>query len=281
MGFDGVFMRPPPPFSFAHLFTAALLGLSVSACNPNGTFQGQLRDGLSDAPQQGVRIIARGIGSGDPSCGVREATTDSEGTFVISDTCPKTFYNIETTQNTLFLSGNKPIVGGEVATQIVKVSLWRAPTDGNIAILNGDELIPLRSFSDVETDTVAGTDIQVRYPSKKPLRVPTVGVGKFLVISGKETMERIQLLPLIPDSEARKFEGDLTIRDHVWIGTQFVSDTEVESVEAEINSERKKEAADAKGKRMARYLSHNAVPAGRYALLSKTDSRTYVIDFEE
>jgi hypothetical protein len=118
---------------------------------------------------------------------------------------------------------------------------------------------------------------KVRYPDMKPTgRVITIGSGEHLVLSGKRVVQKMQILPLVANPGRVALEGD-TIRDHVFIGVQFDARGQATAVEAEMDASKVTEVL-IRGEGM-KFIAHDAVPEGRYALMGEKDSRVTILDF--
>ena len=253
--------------------TAAFL----SACSPGGSYSGTVVDGFTQEPREGVAVLAKSTDTSDMACQVREATTDATGAFSLQNLCGDGTYQISLGAEHLMLDQAVTLEGATVAGAGIKLVTWRAPSGAGVFRLKDDKVESLRSFSDVATETVLGSDVKVRYPTMKPTKVLTIGANDRLVLSGKETLTRMELHPLVADSGTRQFEGDVSIQDHVYIGVAFTSDTEWDAREAKLDAS--KITVVDNGERAVKYISGAALPQGRYALLGPKDSRTYVFDF--
>ena len=159
----------------------------------------------------------------------------------------------------------------------VKVVSWRAPKGDGVYKLSDDGLASLRSFSDVDTETVLESEDTVRYPTMKPTKVASIGNAEHLVLAGGDTLSRLEVHPLVADQGKRQFAGDVSIEDHVYIGVRFLSDTEWESQEATLDAS--KVTVVDNGERKVKYIAGDALPQGRYAVLGPNDKRTFVFDF--
>jgi hypothetical protein len=258
----------------------ALLMAPLAACSPGGTHQGTLVDGLTGAPRDGVRLLARSADAADLTCQVREATTDAAGAFVLENTCAGATYTLSAADDGFLLDGSLEWKGGEQTVTPIGYTAWRAPTKGaGVYKLSSDALQPLKTFADVHTETVVETDVKVRYPTLKPVKVSGLDKGDWLVIVGKSNVDRLKVHPLIADDAVRAFNGDVTIDNHVYIGVKFNSDTEYELVDAQLDADKIRNVSV--GDHVVRFIAQDAVPEGRYALLGDSDKRTFVMDFGE
>ena len=249
----------------------------LSACSPGGSYSGTLVDGFTQQPREGVAVLAKSTNTADMACKVREAKTDAAGAFSLQNLCSDGTYTVSLGAEHLMLDQAVTLEGATAAGVGVKLVSWRAPSGAGVFRLKDDKIENLRSFSDVATETVLGTDVKVRYPTMKPTKVLEIAPGDRLVLSGKDTLARMQLHPLVADTGTRQFEGAVSIQDHVYIGVAFTSDTEWEAREAQLDAS--KVTVVDNGTRSVKFISGDALPQGRYALLGPNESRTYVFDF--
>lgn len=256
----------------------ALLMAPLAACSPGGNHQGIVVDGLTGTPREGVRVLARSADASDLTCQVREATTDATGAFTLENTCAGATYNVAAADDGLLVEGALQLKGGEQSTSPASYTAWRAPTKGTgVYKLSADSLKPLKTFADVHTETVVDSDVKVRYPTLKPVKVSGLDKGDWLVIVGKSNVDRLKVHPLIPDDSVRAFTGDVTIDNHVYIGVQFDTDTDFELVDAQLDTDKVRNVSV--GDHVVRFIGHDALPEGRYALLGDSDKRTFVLDW--
>ena len=178
-------------------------------------------------------------------------------------------------QPNLQMSGGTVIEATE-QTEPNKHEAWWSPDGSGVYVLAGESVKPVPTFSDVENDeTVDGQ--AVRYPSMKPTgKVITVDAGKYLVISGKNMVKRMEFFPLVTDTNRRRFKSGW-ITDHVFIGHKFETDTKSAPLQANIDASKVKEVLIRN--EGVRYLAYDALPAGRYALLGQGDDRVTILDF--
>ncbi len=254
-----------------------IFSISIFAgCSGGGAYQGVLSNGMDNQALSGIRIVAKSSPpSPDLTCQVREATTDASGAFTLADLCHKQSYVMSIPQPNLQLSGTI-VVDGTEQTEPGKHEAWWSPDGSGVYLLAGESIKPVPTFSDVETDeTVDGQT--VRYPSMKPTgKVITVDAGKHLVISGKKMVKRMEFFPLVADPKRRRFKSGW-ITDHVFIGHQFEGDSKSAPIQAELDESKIKEVLIRN--EGVRYIAHDALPAGRYAMLGKDDDRVSILDF--
>ena len=255
-----------------HIF----LALFFSACGGGGDYKGVLANGMNGEPLADIRLLAKSSPpSPDLTCQVRETKTDAKGAFTFAELCHEQSYIVSIPQANLQLSGGGVIEGAE-QTEPGAHQAWWSPDGSGVYLLSGDAVKPVPTFADVESDeTLDGK--KVRYPSMKPTgKVITIDAGKHLVISGKKMVKRLEFYPLVADPGRRRLKSGW-ITDHVFIGHQFSTDTKHEAVEASIDTAKVKDVLIRN--EGVRYLSHDALPAGRYALLGNDDDRVTILDF--
>ena len=257
--------------------TALALLLGVGGCGPRGAIDGQLLDGPSGTPREGVVLEAEAVRDAPENCRRREVTTGVHGDFRFDGICPGVRYRLTAPGGVLQLDGAVAVLGEAAPQSVASVRAWRSSggRDG-VFRLSGDRLVPILPFADVATDIVVGTEMVVRYPSLRPVQVPLVAADEWLVIAGAGIVGHLKLHPLIADPAERAFEGDVRIDGHAYIGVRFHSDTEAERVDASVDAERVHRVGT--GTSVLEYVAWDAAPAGRYALLGDTDSQTYVVD---
>ena len=249
-----------------------------SGCSGSGVYQGVLANGMDNQTLSGIRIVAKSSPpSPDLTCQVRETTTDAQGAFTLSDLCHDQSYVMEIPQPNLQLSGNIVVQGSE-QTEPGKHEAWWSPDGSGVYMLAGESVKPVPTFADVETgETIDGQ--KVRYPSMKPTgKVITIDAGKHLVISGKKTVKQMEFFPLVADPKRRRFKSGW-ITDHVFIGHRFESDARSAPVQADLDPAKVQEVLIRN--EGVRYIAHDALPAGRYAMLGKNDNRVSILDFGE
>ena len=254
------------------------VGFFLTACGGGGDYKGTLVNGMDGAPLEAVRILAKSSPpSPDMTCQVRETTTGPNGGFIFADLCHKQTYVVSIPEATLQLAGGTVIEASE-QTEPVKHEAWRSPDGSGVYLLDGASVKTVPTFADVENDeTLNGTPI--RYPSMKPTgKVITVDSGKHLVISGKKELKRLEFVPLVSDTTRRRLKSGW-ITDHVFIGHQFGQDANGSPISAKLD-ETKLTDVLIRNEGM-RYIAHDALPAGRYALLGKGDARVTILDFGE
>lgn len=250
--------------------------LVIGGCSGSSNYNAMLINGMSGEPLSGVRVVAKASPApADLTCQVREAVSREDGALVLEDLCRDQSYVLRVPDPTLQLSGTTVVTGQpEMAT--VTHQAWRSPDGHGLYRLSGDSLAVLPTFSDVASD-VALDGTPVRYPDMKPTgKVITIGEGEHLIVSGKKAIQRTKIHPLIPHEGRVRLQGD-TIRNHVFIGVEFNAASQPIQREASLDSAKVTEVL-IRGEGM-QFIAHDALPAGRYAVLGDTDSRVTILDF--
>ena len=249
---------------------------AMVGCSGAGEYKGVLTNGMDGSPLAGIRIVAKASPAPpDLTCQVREATTGPDGSFVLAELCRKQNYVMKIPAPTLQMSGNTVVAGAEEMDPATHQA-WRSPDGHGLYRLQGESVASLPTFSDVAVDeALDGTT--VRYPDMKPTgKVITIGAGEHLVLAGKRTIQRLQFYPLVAHAGRIRLKGD-TIRDHVFIGVGFDAAGKPTQMEAEFDESKITEVL-IRGEGM-RFVAHDALPAGRYAVLGAKDSRVTILDF--
>ncbi|MEZ4235849.1 MAG: hypothetical protein R3F59_06740 [Myxococcota bacterium] len=259
----------------ALLWAAALTGCS------SVTAEGHIVDGLTGEPIPGpYRIKARST-SRDVAltCQLFDTEVGADGAFKLEQLCSGTSYQLSTDRDDLWLVEIDTIPEGGFG-QPTDLTAWRVPKGSGVYKLSGGELTMLRTASNVEQDTIFGTDQTVRLPDTLPEKVDRIDTGDYLVLVGKATIEEMKLVPLVP-SGPRKFgtAEEPYARNEPWwyLGTKFTDDTTFERVEARPDAS--KVVDKSKDDRAGRFIAGGALPAGRYALLKDDDKRMFLLDF--
>lgn len=258
-----------------------LAALSLFACAPGGEFQGKLVDGMTGEPRSvDLRVLAK-ADSTDMTCRVKEAIVDGQGAFHLEDLCAADSYVISLSDPQLMMTGiSTSVSGAREPTGPMEIQVWRAPTAMGVFKLENDALKGVKTFSDVDTVKTKDGELTVRYPESKPVKLAgsqKIVEGSHLVVRGKQNIDNLKVYPLVEDSEKRGFFEGATIEDHVWIGVKFASDSEYEEVSATFDES--KVTTVGEELEQTRYIAHDALPTGRYALLGEEDKRTYILDF--
>jgi hypothetical protein len=253
----------------------SLFLVTVCGCGGSSGYSGQLVNGMNGESLNGVRIVARSSPpSTDLTCQVREVTSDESGGFAFSDLCRDQSYVLTVPTPNLHLSGTNTIASGE-STEVAKHSAWRSPDGSGIFRLSEDKVQPIPTFADVARDKALDGS-PVLYPDMKPTgRVITIAAGDHLIISGKNWVKRQQLKPLISDEKRQRLASGF-ITNHVYIGLKF-DGGKVQRVDAELDSSKVTDVL-IRGEGV-RFIAHDALPEGRYALMAEDDQRVTILDF--
>ncbi|MFT4976208.1 MAG: hypothetical protein ACI8S6_002104 [Myxococcota bacterium] len=259
------------------IFGLAIAALLLSACSVSSTAEVSVEPKLNATLGDDLKILARAQGEADMTCRVFEAPYEA-GRFQLTGLCKDTSYTLTLTNPSLLVRGDTTLLAtGKPMT--ASLELWPAPAGDGISMLSsGGGLETVGQYTDVKTvHTDDEARIAVRYPRHKPNGTHHVDDGSFLVLAGQALISRLEVLPLVESTEERGFEG-YTLGPHWFAGQRFTSDTEYEAVTAEINSAGITNVLSSDG-RAVRYIAHDALPAGHYAMLGEDDRRMYVISF--
>lgn len=265
-----------------HAVAVPIVALALSTACTKGSFQGKLVDGLTGQPVAAERVLLKAETT-DFTCQVFETTTDDQGNFTVGDLCANMEYVLSPGNEMLFLGDAPAIDGSAQAAGAVEIKAWMAPAGSGVYILDGGELKPQRTYADLKTARILGSEQDVRYPNTQPKDDASwaeVPAGGHLVVVGKPTIDRLQVLPFIESPEV-KFEPDREDIKHFslgqawhYIGIAIQSETEFELKTVELDMSKVVEAAS--GERAARYIQADALPNGKYALVGEKDRRTYM-----
>lgn len=250
--------------------------LGMMGCGGAGEYRGTLVNGMDGSPLGAVRIVAKASPAPpDLTCQVREANTTADGNFVLENLCRDQNYVMAIPEPTLQMSGNTVVAGVE-AMEPTTHQAWRSPDGQGLYRLQGDSVVSLPTFSDVAVDeALNGT--AVRYPDMKPTgKVLSISNGEYLVLAGKRTIQRMQFFPLVSHEGRVQLRGD-TIRDHVFIGVSFDASGIPTKAEATFDDSKVTEVL-IRGEGM-RFIAHDAVAPGRYAVMGEKDTRVTLLDF--
>jgi hypothetical protein len=260
--------------SFGGLLIAWLAGCS------SVTVEGRVIDGLNGQPIAGPYRIKAKATKADAaiSCQFLDAEVDADGKFKLEHLCTGTSYALDTDRDDVWFVDVSEIPDGGWG-QPTDLTAWRVPKGNGLYKLSAGKLDALKTATDVSTQKIWKTDVDVRYPAKVPNEVVTIGPDDYLVMVGKNAVEELKFWPVI-SSGARRFGDESNAWDMepwVYIGTKFTDDSTYETVTATLDAS--KVVDKAKDDRMARFVSGAALPAGRYAVLADDDKRLYMLDF--
>lgn len=238
-------------------------------------------DGLSGGPLDGVLVMVEAEEEVALSCKVGEGTTDAAGHVVITGPCfSKSAFDVSLGDESLWLADSSVIQAGTPGP--VELKAYRAPRGSAMYTLVDDVLTPLPTHADIQTVNIWGSTETVEYPRRLPAEeaVPRVGAGDYLVLTGEDNLAGVTLVPMFK-STPRKFgtEDSWTeMQDWWYLGTTFVSDTEFSRQAALVDSAK---VVEKTGARAVRYIGHDALPPGRYAVRTADGRRLTVVDFGE
>lgn len=258
--------------------TCASALLFFAGCQSSNTFHGKLVPQMGAALPDTLRVLAKADPpSADMTCRVFEATTEPSGDFRFEGLCADTDYQLLLTEKALMMEGTSRIDGVQAEGAIESIRVWPAPAGDGVAILTDGVLKGVSTYTDVRSLKLLGSEEEVLYPRHKPNGSVAVDDGSHLIIAGKSTIDRLVFRPLIEETVERNFSGDYVLGPHFYVGTRFSSDTEVERLEASLDSSKITDIAS--GDRTVRYIAHDALAPGNYALMGDQDQRMYVISF--
>lgn len=258
------------------------LWVALVGCRAGTPYEGVLKDRFSGEPLPQVRVVAKSIGTAnDMTCISRDATTGSDGRFVLPDLCDDLPYGLSLADPSLQLSGQLAVRGGEGAAGAQEHLAFRGPNGPGLYLLEDDKISRVRTWADVSEVKILRSPETVRYPMMKPTprtKLPTVKPGTWLVVSSAQSIKDLQFHPLVPDARRRQFQGK-SITDHVYIGVKFTTDTKFERLSAAVDESQVERVMS--GKRAFHFMGHGALAPGRYAVMSDTDTVTSLVDFSE
>ena len=257
--------------------------LLATACS-KGTITGTVTDALTGEPIADLRVVAKSSDATDLTCMALEGTTDATGTFTITNVCSNT-YELTAGDDLLLLKGDTTHDGAQKDAGAKTLEAWMAPEGSSVYFLSDGELNAQKTLSDVSTATILKSDPPqaVRYPETKLKTWPQLKAGEYLVITGASNMDTLKLHP-VHESPEVKFSPDREDITHWtlgkewdYIGIQMTADGSFELKEVSPDASKIQEVKGSED-RGARYISAEALPAGRYALLKDKSKRTYMFE---
>jgi hypothetical protein len=254
--------------------------LSLLGCDTTTSIDGTVVDGMTGKPAGGHRLIATAIPEDAPlTCKSFEAEVKEDGTFLFDKLCGGIAYRVASDKEDLWLAEANELPTDDAAPP-TELKIWRAPKTAGLYRLAADGSIePLTTDADVKRETIRGSTEKVRYPSTIPKAVKSIGPDEHLVLVGQETIDRIQIHPLVA-SDTRIFGDDatkVTMDPWHYVGVTFTDDTTWTASTATIDSS--KVIDKSKDDRVVRYIPGTAIPSGRYAALADDDVRMIIVDF--
>ena len=255
--------------------------ITLSACT-KGSVSGTVTDGLSKAPVPELRLLARSDAP-DQTCKVFETTTDATGAYSFGELCAGQTYVISSGDEARFFTGDQEVSGDEQAADNA-LTAWQGPDGAGVYVLRADGTMESqRTKADVAKATIFETEQQVRYPTGTPGSWPAVAPGEYLVLIGKATIENQKMYPLLESPEV-KFNPDREGLTHFSLGQPWLyigakMDAEGAYTEMKTELDESLVVSAEHGERAAKYIPAEAVPAGKYAMLTDKAKRTYMFQF--
>jgi hypothetical protein len=224
-----------------------------------------------------IRLIARGDSSASLTCTAFEAPYEA-GRFSLSGLCKDVSYTLQFSDASVLIQGDTLVPAGTEDHHTV-LELWPAPAGDSVAHLSSEGAITVFSqYTDVHrVRTDDSEQLEVRYPRHKPNASSQIEEGGYLVLAGERLQERLEILPLIESTEPIGFEGYI-IQPHWFAGIRFESEAEYALVEAALDETKVTDVVSSTGRKV-RYIQHDALSVGNYALMGPEDRRMYVISF--
>ncbi len=245
------------------------------------TAVGLVTDGMTEQPVSGLRITARAQEPADMTCQVLEATTDETGKFLLEGTCAGILYSLESADKTIYLAGSPTLTGGQPPEEQLTLKAWRSPPGQGVYVLKGDEIFAMRVAAKVAKLPLWKSTDKVLYPETIPSKLPVITGSDFLILSGKKTIKRLELRPLIRHEGTLRFGSKNHYFDMdpwSYVGREFRTDSDHNEVVATIDSS--KQIRVMEEKRALLYTPGSAVPPGVYALLGEGDKRLFLVEFK-
>ena len=254
----------------------ATLALTAFVGCSQPPLQGRLVDAMrADAPVANETLVARATGKVRMTCQTLSGKTDDHGHFSIPDLClSETSYKITPSNSSLFLAEAQPI--SDASSEVILKAWWAPEGDGSY-LLHGQSLSRLKTHADLKDVVVPPSGTKVLYPATMPSKAPQIPAGDDLVLTGKSTIDKTRIVPLV-HSDARTF-GDTKLEPWWYVGVKFDNDTDFSSVNAKPDPGHVTDIA--KGDRVARFIDGAALPAGRYAIYREGGRRVSIVQFGE
>lgn len=284
--------------------TRTLLSLAIATaligCTP--PVEGKLVNGMTGEPISGavaegdsekgaLRVFAKAVvekdGKLEPNpgagltCQTIGADVGADGSFKLEGACTgETAYRFELTDTNWFLGETDMIPAGHAGPVTIKA--WRAPNGAGVFVLDGMNLDRVSSAVELEEFTVLNAERKVLGPKGTiPGNIPLVDGGKKLLLTGAANAD-LKLAPLV-NSPPRQFgsdqNGDTPTKMSAWayVGVAFSSDTEVS--DRNVTTDDTKVTTVEKRGHVAKFISADAVPPGRYVLTKEGLKRKFIVDF--
>lgn len=260
-------------------YLATLAALTVlSGCSNTGAYVGLLEAQLGATLPEDLRIIAKAVPTAtDMTCQSFDATIDSAGAFQIDGLCAETTYALSLNDKNLLIEGSNQIQGSKDGAPPTLMKIWPSPAGSGVAMLTDGALKTVSPYTDVKTLQLLESEQAVHYPRHKPNGSVRVQEGGHLVLAGASTISRLEFRPLVEETVTRNFHDGYTLGPHFYVGMRFHSDTEIEAVSAELDDAA---VTNVMGADVAiRYIAHDALLPGHYALMGPEDNRMFTITF--
>lgn len=256
---------------------AVITGFFLSGCSVSRTAEVSIVPNLNLSLDEDIRLIARGDPSARLTCSAFEAPYES-GRFILGGLCNDVSYTLQFSDVEVLIQGDTLVPAGPEDHHTV-LKLWPVPGGDSVARLSPDGAVEVfNQYTDVRSVYTDDDDrLEVRYPRHKPNGSSAITEDGYLVLAGERLQQRLEILPLIESTDTIGFDG-YTIQPHWFAGIRFQSDTQYARAEAMLDEAKVTDVVSASG-RMVRYIAHDALPVGHYALMGPEDRRMYVITF--
>lgn len=253
--------------------------LSLLGCDTTTSIDGTVVDAMSGKPAGGHRLIATAVPEDAAlTCKTFEAEVKEDGTFVFDKLCSGVAYRVASDREDIWLAEVDELPTDDAAPPM-EIKIWRAPKAAGLYRLAADGTIEaLTTDADVKSETIRGSTEKVRYPSTIPKAVKNIGPDEHLVLVGQDTIDKVEIYPLIA-SDTRIFGEDgtkVTMDPWHYVGVTFTDDTTWTASTATIDQAKCTDKS--KDDRVVRYVPGTAIPSGRYAALAADDVRMIIVD---
>lgn len=253
-----------------------MLAWILAACT-QGHLEGRVVDGWTGAPAAGVALHVTAAAQTSMGCMAFDATTDADGRFRIEGTCDVAYQVKAAGDDAWFPDGGEIPAGTQDG---ITLALWNTPKAPGVYEWTGGSYEPLRTVSDLKTRRLAGTEVDVQFPSKLG-KLPLIEGDERLVLVGRENTASLAPVPLRPGPPVT-FDLAGELRDQgawVYLGVDITAGKPPTAQPATATLDPAAIVAAERGDRTARVIAPGALPPGRYAWLSPGDKRIYAIDF--
>lgn len=242
--------------------TLVVATIALTGCS-DPPIAGSVTNGLTQAPIEGLRVVARATGdTATLSCMAGEATTGEDGRFVFQGLCGGTAYDIVDASGQMWF-GEFTGIPATGTTGDIDIVAWRAPEGNGVYRLTHNDLQPIRRTADVGTEVVG--ENKATYPKTIPGKINRISHGEFLVLTGS-AVDTMQIQTLVESA----------VKEWWYVGVTFTS---VDAFEPHSLSLDTTKSVDKRvGERQVRYIPAEALPNGRYAMMAEGDERMYLFD---